>query len=81
MLEEFVRKAVPPIKRFPVFDCVPVTSRALEVFDALLIPIFPAELMPVVADVMREPMPDTVDCSWVVEIYPREPSPVTVELI
>jgi hypothetical protein len=31
VLEDATRKVVPPTKRFSVFDCEPVTRRALEV--------------------------------------------------
>ena len=46
VLEEFTKMAAPPIKRAPVLDCEPFTRRALEVFDALLIPMLPVELIP-----------------------------------
>jgi hypothetical protein len=74
-----VTPSVPPKYTFPVFDCVPFTYKAFEVFEAALIPIFPAVLIPGRVDKYVCPRPATVDWSCVLEIYSAVPRPATVD--
>jgi hypothetical protein len=64
-----------------VFDCVPVTSRAFDVFEAEFMPTFPELLIPATDDDINpiEPRPLTVETMLPVLTYVAVPRPATVE--